>query len=257
MTNQLIAIPPEADRVVSAVRDCLGDALVSAYLHGSAVAGGLRPSSDLDVLVVTGARMTRAMRHCLLAELLRISGRVGDRSARPVELIVFYREDLEAAAYPLRCELMYGEWLREAFEAGEIPMPVADPELTILLAQARQNAKALIGPAAAKVLPAIPMTELKRAIGDSLTGLLETLDGDERNVLLTLARMWRTVTTGEIVPKDVAAEWAILRLPAEAAELVAHARGAYVGVFEDDWRPRRNALRDVASDLRKRIEAML
>ena len=39
------------------------------------------------------------------------------------------------------------------------------------------------------------------------------LEGDVRNVLLTLARVWFTLETGTIASKDVAADWAITRLP--------------------------------------------
>lgn len=249
--------PAEAEQALQAVQRCFGPTLRAAYLHGSAVAGGLRPSSDVDVLVIIDRPMIDWMRGRFLVDLMKISGRIGGGSARPLELIIFHHSDLETAAYPLRCEFMYGEWLRERFEAGEVSMPVSDPELTILLAQARQNAKVLIGPDPAEVLPAIPMPDLKRAIGDSLPSLLETLDEDERNVLLTLARMWRTLTTGDIVPKDVAAEWAIPRLPAEAAELVGYARQAYLGAVDDDWHTRRHALARVANHLRNRVEAML
>ncbi|WP_197711199.1 nucleotidyltransferase domain-containing protein [Azospirillum brasilense] len=48
--------PRSCEQTVAAaavVRDILGDAASAAYLYGSAVAGGLRPNSDLDILVVT------------------------------------------------------------------------------------------------------------------------------------------------------------------------------------------------------------
>src|SRR5690606_33428931 len=118
----------------------------------SAVAGGLRPKSDVDVLVVIDRPMTQAVRERLVAELMKISGRPEGDSARPLELIVFHRDDLAGLACPPRSELVYGEWLRGAFEAGEAPAPVSDPELTVLLAQARQEAKALFGPDPAELL---------------------------------------------------------------------------------------------------------
>jgi len=37
----------QADGVMAAVRDVLGDAVLGGYLFGSAVAGGLRPTSDI------------------------------------------------------------------------------------------------------------------------------------------------------------------------------------------------------------------
>lgn len=70
---------------------------------------------------------------------------------------------------------------------------------------------------------------------ESLPGLIEGIKGDERNVILTLARMWLTVTVGEISPKDVAAEWAIPQLPKEHATLLDLARKAYRGEYVDNW----------------------
>jgi hypothetical protein len=93
----------------------------------------------------------------------------------------------------------------DAFGAGEVPRPVSDPEFTLVLAQARQEARALVGPAAAELLPPIPDDHVRQAMRDVLPSLLANLTGDEGNVLLTLARMSRTATTGEFVTKDAAA----------------------------------------------------
>jgi streptomycin 3"-adenylyltransferase len=254
-----LVIPVEALQALKIVKGCFGNSLIAVYLHGSAVAGGLRPNSDVDLLVIVGRPTTRADHKRLVAELLKISGRypADDAGRRPLELIVFHRADLTASAYPARSEFVYGEWLREAFEVGEMSEPVSDPEFTLLLAQARQKARTLIGPDPAELLPIIPESDIRRAIGDALPSLLGTLEGDERNVLLTLVRMWRTLSTGDFVPKDVAAKWAMPRLDAEAAALVAHAREAYLGKAKDDWQVRQRKARQVADHLGKRVAAML
>ena len=257
--NDETKIPVEASRALSIVENCFGASLLGIYLHGSAVTGGLRPNSDVDLLVIVSRPTTNADRRFLVAELLKVSGRypADDAGRRPLELIVFHRADLTASAYPARSEFIYGEWLREAFEAGEVPEPVSDPELTLLLAQARQEARALIGPDPVKLLPVIPESDIRRAIGDALPALLGTLEGDERNVLLTLTRMWRTLVTGEFVPKDVAAEWAMPRLDADAAALISHARGAYLGTVKDNWRAPGRQVRQVADELGERVAALL
>jgi len=46
-------LPAAAGEVLALVRRALGEELMAAYVYGSAVAGGLRPSSDLDILAVT------------------------------------------------------------------------------------------------------------------------------------------------------------------------------------------------------------
>lgn len=53
--------------------------------------------------------------------------------------------------------------------------------------------------------------------------------------MLTLARMWQTVTIGEIHSKNKAAAWAVNRLPKEHAELLELAEKAYRGEYADRW----------------------
>jgi streptomycin 3"-adenylyltransferase len=59
---------------------------------------------------------------------------------------------------------------------------------------------------------------------------------DTTNGLLTLARMWFTLVTGEIAPKDLAAEWAIARLAGDDRAVVDRARAIYLGEAAHDWR---------------------
>ena len=259
MKDESLPIPAEALHALDVARACFGKSLLATYLHGSAVAGGLRPTSDVDLLVVVDRATAHGERKQLVSELMKISGRhpVDAAGRRPLELIVFCRADLEAPTYPARCEFVYGEWLRAAFEAGQVPGPVRDPELTLLLAQARQAARRLTGPEPAHLLPVIPRSAIRRAIGDALPTLLSTLDGDERNVLLTLTRMWRTLATGEFAAKDVAAQWAMPRLDAEAADLLAHACAAYRGKAPHSWQARPDATRRVAGELGRRVAQML
>ena len=54
-------------------------------------------------------------------------------------------------------------------------------------------------------------------------------------VLLTLARVWHTGVTRSLVRKDVAADWALARLPEEGRAAMARARGVYLGEEPDVW----------------------
>lgn len=253
-----LVIPDEAVQAMAVARECLGASLVAAYLHGSAVAGGLRPDSDVDLMLVVDRPIPDQARSRFLAQLMRISG-APDWSdlRRPLELIVFSTVDLASISYPLRSEFVYGEWLRRAFEMGSVPQPETNPEFTVLIAQARQAALTLAGAPPHQLLPAIPDEDLRRAIGDARQGLIASLDGDERNALLTLARMWCTLETGEIVPKDVAAEWVAPRLSAAAAVLMERARHAYLGHAADDWSGLEAQLKAVAGELSDKITALL
>lgn len=252
-----VTIPAQAKQALSVLQRHLADSLVAVYLHGSAVKGGLRPNSDVDLLAVINKPVSHEVRRRLAQELMNISHYPARADTlRPLELVIFNRDDLSRLRYPARSEFIFGEWLRQAFESGEIAQPTSDPELTIVLAQARQEATSLLGPDPRELLPAISPDDTRRAIADALPALLGSLDGDERNVLLTLARMWRTMATGEIVSKDAAAEWAIPRLPHKAAGIVSEAREAYLGGVDIDWQVRRQAVRRVANLLRERIEKL-
>ena len=67
--------------VLATLRGVLGAELAGAYRHGSAVPGGLRPHSDVDVLAVSSACDAREKRR--LADRLRESPGV-ERPARGV-----------------------------------------------------------------------------------------------------------------------------------------------------------------------------
>ncbi|MCE8011501.1 aminoglycoside adenylyltransferase family protein [Billgrantia desiderata] len=223
------SLPQEAMDAFDIVARELGESVVGVYLFGSALAGGLRPHSDVDVLVIVGRPPEEAIRRRLVEALMRVSGSpANDGSPRPLEVTLLCRQGLMPWHYPPRSELVYGEWLRDEFEQGHIPPAAADPDLAVVLTTARQCSLALYGPELAELVAPIPEADLRRAILDSLPGLVAGLQGDERNVLLTLARMWMTLETGEIAPKDVAATWALERLPPEHRATMALARRSYL-----------------------------
>lgn len=72
---------------------------------------------------------------------------------------------------------------------------------------------ALTGPRPARVLCPGPTADLVRASVAGLPGLPDDLGSDTRKVLLPLARIWTTLATGRIEPKDAAADWALAQLP--------------------------------------------
>lgn len=99
-------------------------------------------------------------------------------------------------------------------------------------------------------MPIVPISHLRKALTDSLPGLVANLKGDERNVLLTLARMWLTISTGEITSKDIAAEWAMTRLTKSQAGLMETARSAYLGECDDQWQETTMELDELVASLR-------
>lgn len=247
-------IPKEASDALDVARCVLGGSVVAVYLFGSAVTGGFRPQSDVDVLVIVDRCLSESTRHLLVEELMRVSGRVGNAEGRrPLELTVLCLSSIVPWHYPPKHQLVYGEWLRGDFEKGRIPGPGSDPDLAIILKKVRDKSVPLVGPAASAILDPIPRDDIHRAMQDSLPSLFSGVFGDERNVLLTLARMWHTAVETEIVPKDTAAEWAIPRLQGEQAFLLELARQGYVGERQDCWTGREA---DVAALARTLIHAV-
>ncbi|HHV67675.1 MAG TPA: DUF4111 domain-containing protein [Ochrobactrum intermedium] len=243
----------QVSTVLAELRRILKDSLLAVYLHGSAASGDLRPQSDIDLIAVVDRGMTADERAKFLASLLTLSGRhpAALNGTRCLEVMVFSRRDLAHHLFPARVEFVYGEWLRDAFEAGETPMPAHDPEFTLVLAQARQEAIPLFGPDADRLLPEVSQEVVRHAMRNLLPVLLDSLNEDTRNVLLTLARMWRTASSGDFVSKDEAVIWAVPKLTEQDASTLDHARRAYLGEVSDDWRN----CRDVAKRLAEKLAA--
>jgi len=230
-------VADQCGRVVALVRELLGEAVVGVYLHGSAVLGGLKPTSDLDVLVVANRSMTPDERRELIGLLVPISGR-GDPTgrSRSIGLEVVVLADVRPWIYPPRLELQYGDWWRDEFERGNFsPWESPNPDLALLLEVVLQADHPLFGPPPSEVLDPIPSGDLRRAMLDSIPALLSYLDGDERNVVLTFARIWTTLATGLIRSKDAAADWAIPLLPPEHRPVLALARDIYLGDAPEAW----------------------
>ena len=217
----------QLERVVEAVRAVS----LGAYLYGSATNGGLRPGSDLDVLVVSERRLEAQERHGVIERLLGVSG-----DGRAVEVTVLALPELRPWRHPPRIELQYGEWWRDALVRGDEPWPDADPDATILAAMALASSRPLLGPPLAELLDPVPPELVRRALLDDVPILMPGLETDTRYAVLTLTRIWYTLETGSFASKDVAAGWALARVPEEHRPLLAAARDAYVngGARESD-----------------------
>lgn len=227
----------QVGRVIGVVQSVLGEAVIGVYLHGSATMGGLRPTSDLDILVVTSRPSTEDERRLLVRGFLPISGR-GDPTgaSRPLGLEVVVQDDVRPWRYPPRLDLQYGDWHRAAFIAGEdAPWTSPNPDVALLLEVVRQANHPLVGPPPAEVLDPIPPGDIRRAMLDGIPDLLGDLEGDERNVVLTFARIWTTMATGVIRPKDAAADWALPLLPPEHRAVLELARDSYRGDAPEEW----------------------
>jgi len=244
---------------VTLVRDVLGDDLLGAYLHGSAVLGQLRPRSDTDVLIVARRGLTRDERRRLVEGTMAISGqRAHGGPARPIELTIVIQSEVRPWRYPPRSEFLYGEWLRDGYERGEVPEAAESPDLAPLISMVLLGNRAVVGPPPSEVLDPVPRDDLVRAVVHGIPGLLDDLEPDTANVLLTLARIWTTVATGEIRAKDAAADWVLGHLPEEHRPVLARARAVYLGEVEDErWDDLRLGIRPTAEAIVREIDRAL
>jgi predicted nucleotidyltransferase len=249
-------VPRDQVAAVLGLLDLVPGSPMGVYLYGSAVDGGLRADSDLDLFGVIDRSLGPGQRRALVDGLLALSGRdTRPGHWRPIELTLVVHGEVVPWRYPPRFDFQYGEWLRSEFLAGDLePWPPVNPDVAALVTMVIRANEALIGPAATELLAPVPRADLLRAMADELEPLLSDLESDTRNVLLTLARMWMTASTGEIRPKDVAAAWAAERLAPEHRPHMIAAGAAYLGVVEDRWDDV-TAVRSVADELRRRLTA--
>lgn len=222
--------------------------VLGLYLYGSAVAGGLRPESDVDLLMVTRRSLSTVERAALTRRLLGLSGWSGHAerfpevaSRRPLELTALVAEDLHRSDGRPRRDYQYGEWLREEIAGGDLPSAERDPDVPILVKTAWAGHRTLRGAPLAAVAPEPDDDAVRRAMLDLLPEILVGLDEDEdpsevRHALLTLARILTTLETGAIVPKDAAADRVLTLMPPEHRPVLALARDEYRGERDVDWR---------------------
>ncbi len=216
----------------------LGEGLRAIHLYGSAAHGGLQPRSDIDLMVTVDRPLTNATREALMRALPAHSAPPGSTGSRlrALEVTVVALGEIQPWRYPARREMQFGEWLRDDIVAGRFEPAMADPDLAILLTQLRLHSLVLLGPTAVDLFPPVPASDLRRALADTIAQWNAPPDwqGEEAPILLALARIWYSASTGVITSKHAAAAWAAERMPVEHAAILQRAAQAYLGGGEDD-----------------------
>lgn len=228
----------QLDKAKAIIARILEDDLLAIHLYGSAVEGGLKPCSDIDLLVTTRMPLTTVQREALMQELLSVSAPPGSSTLwRALEVTVVVHADVVPWRFPPRREMQFGEWLREDIHAGKYEPAQQDSDLAILLTQARNASIALTGERADRLFEPVPENDIRETFRQTLTLWQDSSDlqGDERNIILTLARIWYSAATGGFTAKDSAADWLLPYLPDEHASLLTAARLDYLGQASVDW----------------------
>lgn len=235
------SFPDIAAQLASALRvldQHLAPGLQTVHLFGSAVDGGLRRDSDIDLLVTVAHPLGEDNRRALMRSLLQVSGPPGSErhGLRPLEVTVVAQADVRPWRHPANRQLQFGEWLRDDILQDEFEAPQLDHDLAILLTKVRSHSVPLRGEEAARVFEPVPADDLQLALRDTVAQWTEpdTWAGDERNIVLALSRVWFTAATGTIAPKDIAADWVLDRIAPVHKAVLLKARAAYLGATDDD-----------------------
>ncbi len=254
------SINAQLSAVCAVLHAYLGPQLRAIHLYGSAVADGLKPHSDIDLMVTVDTPLPDAARHGLMKALLAHSAWPGSSDTlRALEVTVVALSEVVPWRYPPRREMQFGEWLRTDLQAGRFEPPMPDPDLAILLTKLRQHSTTLFGPPAKDLLDPVPASDLRKALSDTINQWNSPADweDDERNIVLALARIWFTACTGEITSKDRAATWAVERLPAPHRAIVERALGSYLRGESDGLASMLQPLADTIHCLKRAAEKEL
>ncbi len=222
---------------VDLLNNIFSESLLGVYLYGSSILGGLQKYSDIDLFVIANRATTAAEKAHIVASLLKISGIYMKGKKRPIEMTIVEKSEVNPWRYPPKFNFQYGEWLREEFEQGNIePWTSKEmPDLAILIPQIQLASHTLVGDNPKRLLCQTPYKDFITATADALPSLMSEIESDTRNVLLTLARIWCTVTTDTIRSKPAAADWAINRLPEEFIPVMERAKAICRGDDEEYW----------------------
>jgi streptomycin 3"-adenylyltransferase len=193
-----------------------------------------------------------------LVNALKVVSEYPAATRRPVEVTVVVHDDIRPWRYPPRMDVQYGEWLREEFEGDDGPWSARPaPDVASLITMVLLADRPLFGPPAADLFEPVPAEDYFEAVTAGIEDLVADLEWDTRNVVLTLVRIWSTISTGSIRSKGTAAAWACARLPAEHGSIVDRARRSYLGEIADDWRDDLAAASLCVSHLRSTIDELL
>lgn len=238
-----IALPPhlapienQLEMAVAVIDQHLSGTVKSIHLFGSAVDGGLKPTSDIDLLVTVVETPTPATIAALMTGLLAVSAPPCTHAElRALEVTLVAHGEVVPWRYPPRREMQFGEWLRRSLGEGEVEPPMIDPDLAILLTKLRLHSINLAGPPATDVFEPAPPGDFRRALRETVMQWNEPSDweGDECNIVLALCRIAFSLETGNIASKDAASRWVLDWLPAEHRAVVRTAMQAYLGEADD------------------------
>ncbi len=229
-----VQVRDQIARLSDALQDALGEVLVGLYLHGSLVLGCFNLArSDIDLLAVTERSMSRSEKSVVSSILLGASGDWTPGPPRPLEISFLSRGDLDPWRHPTPYDLHFGEVWRPAFEQGldEVLPGQTNPDadLAAHITVVRERGIVLLGAPIQEVFPPVPRADYVDSLLRDLRWSRDRAAQAPLYAILSMAREWATLATGELHSKDSGAAWATVRLPPDLRPLVNGAIASYRG----------------------------
>ena len=96
-------ITEQVSQACAVIERHLASTLQAIHLYGSALDGGLKPYSDIDLLATVSARPDEAIRQALLLDLLTVSTQPGkEETLRALEVTVIVHNEVRPWRYPAK-----------------------------------------------------------------------------------------------------------------------------------------------------------
>lgn len=231
------AAASQLDRLTRSLYEIEQNNLIGVYLHGSLAMRCFNPaSSDLDILVLLAGAPAADHRRRWAEALLHVSG-----APAPIEISFLHRSQYTPWLYPTPYDFHFSEGWRERVEgqllAGDesawAGATGADVDLAAHFTVARRRGVRLYGEAIEAAMPHVPWAHYCDSISRDIVWACERAADNPVYLVLNCCRVWATLAAGAaeqlVLSKAEGVAWALPRLPAAPAAVVAQAAAIYAG----------------------------
>ncbi len=217
----------------------LGHELVGVYLHGSLAMGCFNPRrSDLDLLIITHARMRAPERRSMMQLMIEQSQRPA-----PIEISTMTRDHLRPWRHPAPYDLHFSEsWRGRYVDAlganswhSDNDEDRYDPDLAAHVTVTRARGLCLWGEPIQAVFPEVPAEHMRASLALDLAESLRTITLNPVYTVLNCCRSLAYLREGVVLSKAEGGLYALAVAPAAVAPIVRRVLDAYThGDGSDD-----------------------
>lgn len=246
----------QVDELAAKVAALLADQLLGIYLHGSLALGSFNPRhSDLDLLVITRARLPLTIKRQIAVFLLDCS-----RRPHPIEISFLAHGQLVPWRYPPPFDLHYSEAWRARYTAelasgawqSWSEAEPRDPDLAAHITVLNARGICLAGPPIAVMFPEVPADDYRASLAGDIADALDTIAANPVYAILNCCRTYAYLHDRQVRSKAEGGRWALDALPVALRGTVAGALEAYQS---DHGAPQfdQGALNDFAAYMRREL----